>query len=300
MTIPAFLPLDGIYEPSAVQQLPDGRFLAVEDEKQYPLGLFSIGGDGRIESRPVERDADDALGKLDDLEGLALDSEGNIYAITSHSRTGDGDEKKSRNKLVRFRIEGNRLATAGIIGDLRSRLVAAHPELAEAAAVLDVKNAGGLNIEAIEITPDSQQLLIGFRSPVPGGKALLACIENPAAAFERNDSPVLAPQLERLDLGGDGFRGLAWIPALHGYLIVSGPVAREQVQFRLWFWSGRSGDTARRVAIPGLAGLEHAEGVCPAILEGQQRILFVSDDGNREEGRAARYLLLDVAQLRIE
>ena len=32
-----FLALTGIYEPSAIQQLPDGRFLVVEDEKQHPF-----------------------------------------------------------------------------------------------------------------------------------------------------------------------------------------------------------------------------------------------------------------------
>lgn len=298
--MPSFLPLADIYEPSAIQQLPDGRFLVVEDEKQHPFCLFSFAANGQLIVQPVERAAGDSCGKLDDLEGLTLDASGNLYAITSHSRTSEGEEKKSRSKLVRFRIDGNRLVTAGSIGDLRPSLVADYPELTEAAAVLDVKKAGGLNIEAIEITPDTQQLLIGFRSPVPDGKALLACLENPAAAFEGDDPPILAPRLERIDLGGDGFRGLAWIPALNGYLIVSGPAVREQVQFKLWFWSGRSGEAARRVTIPGLAGLEHAEGVCPAVLEGRQQILFVSDDGNREEGRAARYLLLDVAQLGIE
>jgi hypothetical protein len=31
-----FLELTGIHEPSAIQQLEDGRFLVVEDEKKYP------------------------------------------------------------------------------------------------------------------------------------------------------------------------------------------------------------------------------------------------------------------------
>ena len=31
-TLPAFQSLTGLYEPSAIQQLPDGRFLIVEDE----------------------------------------------------------------------------------------------------------------------------------------------------------------------------------------------------------------------------------------------------------------------------
>lgn len=294
-----FLPLTGIYEPSAIQQLPDGRFLVVEDEKQYPLSLLTIGRDGQIESRPVERETDDALGKLDDLEGLTLDAAGNIYAITSHSRTGDGDEKKSRNKLVRFRIDSNRVVAAGVITDLKSRLGAAHPVLAAAAAVMDVKAAGGLNIEAIEIAPDTQHLLIGLRSPLLDRRAIVTRIENPAAMFDAGAPPRISSVMETLDLGGHGIRGLSFVPALNGYLVISGPVAREQMQFGLWFWSGRHGDAARRAEVPGLPGFEHAEGVTPALLDGQQRIVIVSDDGSREEGRYARYLLLDPAQLEI-
>ena len=34
--------LTGIYEPSAVQQLADGRFLVAEDEKARPFSPFSF------------------------------------------------------------------------------------------------------------------------------------------------------------------------------------------------------------------------------------------------------------------
>ena len=36
---PQFLPLTDLYEPSAIQQLADGRFLVVEDEKEHPFIL---------------------------------------------------------------------------------------------------------------------------------------------------------------------------------------------------------------------------------------------------------------------
>lgn len=294
-----FLPLTGIYEPSAIQQLPDGRFLVVEDEKQYPFSLVTIRGDGGIASVPPDRGTDDVLGKLDDLEGLTLDAAGNIYAITSHSRTGDGEEKQSRNKLVRFRIEGDQVVAPAIAMDLKSRLAAVHPLLAAAAAVMDVKAAGGLNIEAIEIAPDTQHLLIGFRSPLLDRRAIVTRIENPAAMFAAGEPPRISSVLETLGLGGHGIRGMSWVPALGGYLVISGPVAREPMQFGLWFWSGRHGDAARRADVPGLPGFEHAEGVTPALLDGQQRIVIVSDDGSRKEGRYARYLLLDPAQLKI-
>jgi hypothetical protein len=81
--------------------------------------------------------------------------------------------------------------------------------------------------------------------------------------------------------------------------VISGPVTREQVHFQLWFWSGQSGESPRRVTVPGLQGFAHAEGVSPAVIDGLQRIMIVSDDGNRKEGRFARYLLLDPEQLKI-
>jgi len=297
-----FIFLVGIYEPSAIQQLPDGRFLVVEDEKKHPFSLVTINPDGSVSTTPLSPgllEAGDDFWKLDDLEGLALDRSGYIYALTSHSRDGDGDEKKSRDKLVRFRLKGDRVFSPIVAKGLKPALVAKHPVLAHAAEIRDVKNDGGLNIEALEISPDQQTLLVGFRSPLLDDRAIIASVENPSAIFETGEPPRIAAKLETLDLGGNGIRGMSYVPLLGGYLITSGPVAREQVHFQLWFWSGQSGERARRVTAPGLQGFEHAEGVSPAVIDGRQRIMIVSDDGNREKGRFARYLLLDPGQLKI-
>ena len=297
-----FLDLSGVYEPSAIQQLPDGRFLVVEDEKQFPFSLVSIGLDGQVSSTPVSTGSSktgEASLKLDDLEALALDPSGYVYALTSHSRDGDGDEKKSRDKLVRFQVDGQRLVAPMVIPGLKRALADAHPVLAAAAQIRDVKDAGGLNIEALEISPGQQQLLIGFRSPLQGRHAIIASVENPAAMFEAGEQPRIAPTLQTLDLGGDGIRGMAFIPGLQGYLLISGPAASADVHFGLWFWSGLVGALPRRVTVAGLPGFEHAEGVTPAVIDGQQRIVIVSDDGSREAGRCARFLLLDPGQLQI-
>jgi hypothetical protein len=297
-----FLALTGIYEPSAVQQLPDGRFLVVEDEKEHPLSLFTLDADGSVRSTPLGPglfQGDDDFWKLDDLEGLAIDRSGFIYALTSHSRDGDGDEKKSRDKLVRFRIDGERVLDTTVVKGLKPALTVAHPVLAQAAEIRDVKSSGGLNIEALEITPDQQHLLIGLRSPLLDKRAIIARVENPAAVFETGAKPRISATLQTLDLGGNGIRGMSYIPALGGYLVISGPVAREQVHFQLWFWNGQPDAPARRVTAPGVQGFEHAEGVSPAVIDGKQRIIIVSDDGSRDEGRYARYLLLDPAQLQI-
>lgn len=295
-----FIALNGIFEPSAIQQLPDGRFLVAEDEKDFPFSLMSIYPGGSTKVEPLVFDAaENSVGKLDDLEGLATDSTGFIYAITSHSRNSKGEEKKSREKLVRFRVEGNRLVAPRVVNDLKNSLAALHPVLANAAAINDVKGGGGFNIEALEFSADQRNLMIGFRSPLDAGQALVAVIRNPAAMFEPGTDPDVSLELIRMDLGGHGLRGMSWIPSLQGYLLITGPVAKKQTQFCLWFWSGKADAKPRRAEVEGLPGFEHAEGVTPAIIDGMPKIVIVSDDGSREEGQPARYLLLSPEQIRI-
>lgn len=297
-----FQPLTGLYEPSAILQLADGRFLVVEDEKAHPFSLVSINLQGEVSSSaltPGFFESTDGFWKLDDLEGLSVDRSGAIYAITSHSLDGDGEQKKSREKLVRFRIEGNRVVAQESVKGLKSALIATHPVLAAAAGVSDVKGGGGLNVEALECSADQQRLLIGFRSPLLDKRAIIATIENPAEMFEEDQSPRVSARLDTLDLGGHGIRGMTYFPCLEGFLLIGGPVSREDLQFRLWFWSGHPGAPAQRVEIAGLDGIGHAEGICPALIDGQQKIMIVSDDGSRSEGRFARFLLLNPGQLQI-
>jgi len=298
---PVFRPLTGLYEPSAIQQLTDGRFLVVEDEKSHPFSLVTIAADGNVDSTeltPGLLQFFSDFWKLDDLEGLALDRAGFIYAITSHSRDDEGDEKKSRERLVRFRIEGDRVVDPKVVDGLKRAMTAKHPVLASAAKVRDVKTGGGLNIEALEISPDQQRLLIGFRSPLLNGRAIIASVENPSGIFDADEEPRLAADLDELDLGGHGIRGMAYVPSVGDFLVISGPASREPSQFGLWLWNGLRGDSARRVTIAGLQGLERAEGVSPAIIDGVERIIIVSDDGDRKAGRPASYLLLEPDQLR--
>ncbi len=301
-SIPLFRPLTGIYEPSAIQQLADGRFLVVEDEEQRPFSLLTMCPDGSVGSTPLSAgllEAGDDFWKLNDLEAIALDRSGYVYAITSHSRDSDGDEKKSRDKLVRFQIEGDRVFAPMVVAGLKPALLATHPVLAAAARIRDVKSGGGLNIEALEISPDQQSLLIGFRSPLLDNQAIIACVENPSAIFDTDESPRISATLTTLDLGGNGIRAISYFSCLDGYLVVSGPVASEQIPFQLWFWSGHPGESPRCVTVPALQGFEHAEGVSPAVIDGRQQIVIVSDDGSRKEGRCAHFLLLDREELRI-
>ena len=299
---PAFQPLTGLYEPSAIQQLPDGRFLVVEDEEDHSFSLLTLSASGDASSKslgPGWFHGGDPIWKLDDLEGLTLDSSGQLYAITSHSRNDDGDAQKGREKLARFRIDKDRVVEPVVVGGLKPALAAAHPVLAAAAQALDAKSGTGFNIEALEITPDGQRLLIGFRSPLQGSQAIIASIDNPAAVFDSNAAPHISNVLQTLDLAGHGIRGMSYVAGLFGYLIISGPASRADHAFGLWFWSGQANAPARRITVPGLAGFERAEGICPAVIDGVPKIVIVSDDGSRKQGVFAQFVLLDLTQLQI-
>jgi hypothetical protein len=325
---PSFQTLPGVYEPSGIQQLPDGRFIVVEDDSRQPLSLITIDGNGQASSTPLARgeakreaslldqlrhalgvfDKDPqeeepgefgALGELDDLEGVAVDRAGMVYAITSHSRDKDGEAHAAREKLIRFRIDGERVVDAGVATGVKRALIAKHPLLAAAAEIRDVKADGGLNIEGLTMSHDQRALLIGFRSPLLEGRAIIAYLQDPARLFAIGAEANIATSLTTLDLGGNGIRGMAYLPLLNGYLLIAGPMARAQVQFELWFWSGHDQDPARRVSVAGLPGFEHAEGISAAVIDGQPRIVIVSDDGSWKQKRFARFLLLDPAQLQI-
>ncbi|MEF8721269.1 DUF3616 domain-containing protein [Candidatus Accumulibacter phosphatis] len=322
---PSFRTLPGVYEPSGIQQLPDGRFIVVEDDSTQPLSVITIDADDSVSSTPLATDdakrklglfdqirlalgvpdkdaqqgAISELGELDDLEGVAVDRAGVIYAITSHSRDKDGEVRAAREKLIRFRIDGERVVDASVATGVKQALTAAHPVLAAAARIRDVKADGGLNIEGLTLSSDQRALLLGLRAPLLNGRAIIACLHEPETLFETGAEARIAASLISLDLGGNGIRGMAYIPLLNGYLVIAGPMARAQVQFELWFWSGDADDRARRVTVAGLPGFEHAEGITAAVIDGQPRIVIVSDDGKRKEQRFARFLLLDPAQLQI-
>ena len=98
---------NGVYEPSAVQQLPDGKLLIAEDEPNHAFSIISIDKTGRfIEDEALDtRVITGFKRRLSDLEALARDDEGFIYALTSHSRTRKGNRSPDREHLMRFKIQ---------------------------------------------------------------------------------------------------------------------------------------------------------------------------------------------------
>ncbi|MCM8611006.1 DUF3616 domain-containing protein [Accumulibacter sp.] len=301
--IPRFRPLTGCYEPSGIYQLDDGRFIVVEDEEECPLSLLQLDDRGPLACTPLRLPAavrdDGEHWRFDDLEAVTGDHAGRVYAVTSHSRNKAGDARPAREKLLRFRVAAGEMIEARVVVDLKHALTAAHPLLAAAAGIRQVKKDGGLNIEGLAMRADRRVLMLGFRSPLLDGRAIIACLENPDAMFDAGRPPQIANQMFSLDLHGQGIRAVAHVPLLDGYLVVAGPVGREPTPFSLWFWRGGQQDLPQRVSVRGLRGFGHAEGVASALIGGRQWIVLVSDDGSRTDGRCANYLLVDPRQLQI-
>ena len=300
-----FRKLEGIYEPSGVVQLPDGRLLVNQDEARHPFNLLSLDPEGNLSPQALRREplllgwgGLRGLGKLDDLEAMAIDRNGYIYAITSYSRTErTGRLSAARQKLVRFRIEGDRVRDSALAPELKSLFAACDPVLDKAARARGRGETEGLNIEGLAFNKDGDHLWVGFRSPLKDKQAIIVVIENPREIFEQ-EKPKLDKQEILLDLDGAGIRGLAYAPRLDGYLILA---AREDKKksFKLWFWSGKRNDVAREVKIKGLEDLRRAEGITPVTLGEADGILIFSDEGETGRGKPGRYILLQYEQLSI-
>ena len=76
-TLPTFQPLTNLYEPSAIQQLPDRRLIVVEDEKDHSSSRENPRASKEVSTKslgPTWFHGGNPIWKLDDLKGLTQDS----------------------------------------------------------------------------------------------------------------------------------------------------------------------------------------------------------------------------------
>jgi len=292
----------GIYEPSAIHQLPDGRLVVVEDEIEDALSLIipAPGGgfaERKLDTEEIARANGLADLALDDLEALEVDSRGNVLMVTSHSRGGNDDA--GRSLLVRMTPTDAGLGRPAIYGGLKAAIATKHPMLKASMDVLDVKNDGGFNIEGMTFDATKSHLLFGLRSPLIDERAVVFSLENPQDIFDHNDDAVIDDQLITLDLERSGIRGMSYMPKLNGYLVISGPGGRDaNTPFQLWFWDG-SAAAPRKVTIPTKRGLTRAEGISPVTLNGEEWVMIVYDDGKKKKGKGGHYTILRYEQLSV-
>src|SRR5439155_10749046 len=161
-----------------------------------------------------------------------------IFWITSHGRNHEG--KYRRNRHYFFATTWNeaemRLKPVGKPYQYLLLDLLREPRLKQfklgAASRLPPKLKGALNIEALCATPE-QSLLIGFRNPIPHGRALIVSLLTPNHLLTGKPAQFGEPIL--VDLGGLGIRDIGYWQGR--YIIVAGPYD-AQANTRLFQWSG--------------------------------------------------------------
>jgi uncharacterized protein DUF3616 len=255
----------------------DDRHFAVADDEDNVLRIYDAhaGGEPVRQTNLSKQIAMKKKGEADIEAATSLD--GRAFWISSHARNAKGEADPNRSLVITTDLPtlDARVEVAGdVYRDLLGDLVAA-PTLSRYdlghASQLAPKEPGALNIEGLTATPDGK-LWIGFRSPVPNGKALILPIDNPAALYSQGK--VSFGQPIELALDGLGIRSLSWWRG--SYLIAAGS-ASESGPTRLYRWAG--GGSAPRLAAEAAFAGANPEAFFTA--EGNDEILVLSDDGTR-------------------
>ena len=286
-----------VYEPSAVQQLPDGRILVVEDEPSRAMNLLTIGEDGLlVEDSAADLRLTRSFGRsLNDLEGLSIDGD-HVYAITSHAGDAEGVRHPDREQLLRFEIRGSQAGNIAAYSGLRDAL----KDDTELQATLTALSGGEpvdfgeLNIEGLAF--HRGQLLLGLRDPGVVDHSLVVPIQNPDEVFAGNHPKFGKPIA--LNLEGGGIRALSYDPVLGAFLIVNEieDASGDKVS-QMWRWTGDAELAPEPLSLPNLINLNNVESIDSVTIGGEQRLLIMSDDGDPKENIPAKYLVLDYDQL---
>jgi hypothetical protein len=120
-------------------------------------------------------------------------------------------------------------------------------------------------------------VLIGFRNPIPNGKAPLVPLENPQAVVAGNEKPTLGRPI-LIELGGAGIRSIEYSDANKTYFIIAGPYD-DTGGFHLYQWSGNPSEEPALMEAD-FQGL-HPEAVV-VYPNDTKRIQILSDDGSEQ------------------
>lgn len=270
---PTMVLFSGLCEASAALPLGSGSFVVGDDDKK-DLRVYRKEQPGK--PTKIDTSSLPGLEKTDDLEGAARIGD-TLYWITSHSSTRNGEAKPGRRIFYAVRIDPDSLAVTPVgkpytklLDDLQADAKYAKYRVA-CVAQLPAEEPGALNIEGLAATPDGK-LLIGFRSPVREGQALLATLNNPEGVIAGQPAVFGAPI--ELDLRGLGIRSLEFWPARNAYLILAGPSGSYST-FQIFRWSGNPGEK------PVLMEEFDFSGLTPeALFFDGDELVVLSDDGD--------------------
>lgn len=251
----------GICNASAAIAIGKDSFLVADDEDNI-LRLYDANHGGGEQARydfSKQLDLDGQKKKWEvDIEGAARIGE-RVYWIGSHGTNSSGEERLKRQQIFATDIgEAQGQPTVTWVGRYTGLLEAMNkaPGIGKDTLVKASKRVpekdNGLNIEGLAASPDGR-LLIGFRGPLVGDKALVLVLDNPATLFSAKPEPKFSAAIT-LPLGGRGIRSIDYAPQLKAYLIVAG-ASGSSGDFKLYKWSGKASAVPEALAVDIPAGL---------------------------------------------
>jgi hypothetical protein len=218
-----------------------------------------------------------ALGvNIEDIEGITTDGT-YFYVVSSQSRP----KAIATSGLVRFKFDVSSQSAAGVesISALKKFLVENVAEL-RGEGERNGKE-GGLNIEGLAWDPRHDTLLLGLRSPIIDGNALLVPLKlrDPRGAFSIDNLEVGDSKAIGLPLGGLGIRSIEYDQQVNGFKIISGASEHQQLtDFGLWEWNGEVKQPALREMYRFDKALK-PEGVARATVGNRDFLIVVFDAG---------------------
>lgn len=232
----------GTFEASGVVHVPatDG-VLFVDDGRNEEVFWMRL-GEGRGQAGEIKAVK---LGvSVVDLEGITTDGT-YFYVVGSQSKSTGSDLAG----LVRFRFDAReqRVEAAEAVSGLKRLLAANVPELhgMENRKYKD----GGINVEGVAWDPRGGRLLLGLRSPVVDGHALVVPmrLRDPRGAFSADNLEVAESKAIRLSLGGAGIRSIEYDERAQVFRVITGAGPNsEKMDFKLWEWNGDEARPALR------------------------------------------------------
>lgn len=212
---------------------------------------------------------------IENPEGITFDGT-YFYVVGSQSKP----KKGAANAIARFTMDQNSqmVSNLSVIPNFRTLLLS---RVAELRGVGELEGEdGGLNIEGIAWDPEGKRLMLGLRSPILNGQALILPVglRDASAPFTAANLQLENARPIPVFLEQSGIRDIQYDSRLKTFLLISG--APENVRrgiFAVWEWDGRSSQPKQRALLDSRM---KPEGITQARV-GDKDFIFIVCDENR-------------------
>jgi hypothetical protein len=181
---------------------------------------------------------------IEDPEGITTD--GSYFYIVGSQSKGKGANQPG---LMRFRFDPKTqsIEAAEAISDLKKFLI---ENVVELKGMREVKaKDDGINIEGLAWDPQQERLLLGLRSPVANGHALIVTLKlrDPRGPFAYDNFSTAETKAIRLPLGGQGIRSIEYDNRSKLFQIIAGATENQnKAGSTLWEWQGDTSQATLR------------------------------------------------------